>query len=82
MAKTIVICVEFLLDVARQTLLKSANVHGAIQKAKVARFFHGPRCILLLYPDLGLALLLKLKLAASPETGLTMDEATKHSWLL
>jgi len=44
--KTIVILVKFLLDVAREKLLKSANViFGAIQKKiKVAPIYR-PRCI-------------------------------------
>jgi len=42
LAKSTVICVEFLFDVARQKLLKSANARGAIQKKW--HIFYGPQC--------------------------------------
>jgi len=38
MAKTRVICVKFLLDVARQKLLKSANVWRSYSKNKRGTF--------------------------------------------
>jgi len=38
-AKSIVICVEFLPDVARQKLLKSANAAWAYSKNKSGTFF-------------------------------------------
>jgi len=51
MAKTIVGCVEFLPDVARQKLFKSANAARSYSKNKSGSFY-GPRCmqfLLLLY---------------------------------
>jgi len=38
MAKTTIICVEFLLDVARQKLLKSAHAVGSYSKNKSGMF--------------------------------------------
>jgi len=43
MAKTEVICVKFLFDVACQKLLKLANVSHSYSKNKSGTFY-GPRC--------------------------------------
>jgi len=43
-AKSIVVCVEFLPNVARQNILKSANAAQSYSKNKNGTFY-GPRCI-------------------------------------
>jgi len=47
-AKSIIIYVEFLSDVACQKLLKSANDAWSYSKNKTGKFFYGPRCRLVM----------------------------------